>query len=419
MTSPQNHRGRLNGNENVTDPHFLDGAFGGKGQSQKLRIRTITVGLTLGSGSNLQKIAEAGDFLRKTKRQFNDLGYKVQTLRIATEPFFEYGPDWTDKSSLTLIDEMDGLAAEQDIILSIGPIIPGDSYEPDRAKWAVDLVQRTERINFSAHIASAKAGIHSQTIQTSAEIIHALAGAKPGGLGNFSFAALAHIPPGAPFFPAAYNEGKDSFSLGLETPPLLNSVFKKVDNMAQAGAQLKQRMDRELGAVEKTALEIAVQSGWVYGGIDASPAPGPDASIGQAIESLTGKPFGSVSTLHACALITDVLKNLAVKTCGYSGLMLPIIEDEILAKRSDEGMFSVSELLLYSSVCGTGLDVVPLPGDISVDTIASVLGDVAALSHKYHKPLSARLLPIPGQVAGDIVKFDHPILRDSVVMKLV
>ena len=144
-----------------------------------------------------------------------------------------------------------------------------------------------------------------------------------------------------------------------------------------------------------------------------------NASIGQAIESLTGKPFGSVSTLHACALITDVLKNLAVKTCGYSGLMLPIIEDEILAKRSDEGMFSVSELLLYSSVCGTGLDVVPLPGDISVDTIASVLGDVAALSHKYHKPLSARLLPIPGQVAGDIVKFDHPILRDSVVMKLV
>jgi len=117
-------------------------------------------------------------------------------------------------------------------------------------------------------------------------------------------------------------------------------------------------------------------------------------------------------------LITDVLRNLDVKTCGYSGLMLPVIEDEILAKRSDEGRFSLSELLLYSSVCGTGLDVVALPGDVTVDTIARVLGDVAALSHRYHKPLSARLLPIPGKRVGDIVQFDHPILRDSVVMKL-
>lgn len=384
--------------------------------TRDFRIRTITAGIRIGHPSNLGKITEAGKFLKKMETRYTDLGYEVQTRRIATEAFSEYAPYWKEKSSLKFIQEMDALAGEQDVVFNIGPIITGDSYEADRAKWAVDVIQSTNRINFTTHITSDKRGIHYQTIRTSAEIIRALAGAKPGGEGNFNFSATAFVPAGSPFFPAAYHEGEDSFAIGLETPRLLDNVFKNGDGMPEAGSRLKARMESEFGAVEKTALEMAAQSGWLYGGIDSSPAPGPDSSIGRAIETLTGRPFGSASTLQACAIITDVLKNLSVKTCGYSGLMLPVIEDEILAKRAAEGRYGVSELLLYSSVCGTGLDVVPLPGDISVDAIARILGDVAALSNKYHKALSARLFPIPGKAAGDSIQFDHPFLQDSVVM---
>src|SRR5437899_12428326 len=74
---------------------------------------------------------------------------------------------------------------------------------------------------------------------------------------------------------------------------------------------------------------------------------------------LTGVPFGAPSTLAGCAAITDVLKGLRIKMCGYSGLMLPVLEDPVLARRASEGRFSVRDLLLYSSVCGTGPDVVP------------------------------------------------------------
>jgi len=108
---------------------------------------------------------------------------------------------------------------------------------------------------------------------------------------------------------------------------------------------------------------------WNYDGIDTSPAPGLDASIGQAIETLTGKPFGSPTTLSACSIITKVIKNLDVKSCGYSGLMLPVIEDMVLAKRAMEDNYTVEELLLFSSVSGTGLDVIPVAGDISKETI--------------------------------------------------
>ena len=135
-----------------------------------------------------------------------------------------------------------------------------------------------------------------------------------------------------------------------------------------------------------------------------------------AIETLTGVPFGSASTLSACAAITDVIKNLSVKTCGYSGLMLPIMEDPVLARRAAEGRYTLAELLLYSSVCGTGLDVVPIPGDTPVATVTALLSDVAALANKYQKPLSARLFPAPGKQVGDTVSFDNPHLTDAMVM---
>jgi uncharacterized protein (UPF0210 family) len=165
--------------------------------------------------------------------------------------------------------------------------------------------------------------------------------------------------------------------------------------------------------------KLAAAARWQYLGIDTSPAPGLDASIGQAIEVLTKAPFGSASTLSACAAITDVLKSLSLKTCGYSGLMLPIMEDPVLAQRAAEKRFTVSELLLYSSVCGTGLDVVPVPGNTPEAVLRAILTDVAALATKYQKPLSARLFPVPGMDVGETVSFDNPYLTDAVVMPLV
>ena len=157
------------------------------------------------------------------------------------------------------------------------------------------------------------------------------------------------------------------------------------------------------------AFEISKSNGWKYDGLDTSPAPGPDASIGDAIETLTKQPFGGSMTLSACALITDVIKDLDVKMCGYSGLMLPVIEDKTLAVRATEGYYTVQELLLFSSVSGTGLDVIPLPGNTSQQTIEGLFMDVASLSLKYtNKALSARLFLLPNKEVGDVVEFDNP-----------
>jgi hypothetical protein len=98
--------------------------------------------------------------------------------------------------------------------------------------------------------------------------------------------------------------------------------------------------------------------------------------------------------------------------------MLPVLEDPLLAQRAGEGRYSIRDLLLYSSVCGTGLDVVPIAGDTPAPVIAGLLRDVAALAIRLHKPLSARLFLVPGKNAGDLARFTDPLLTDSVVMKV-
>jgi uncharacterized protein (UPF0210 family) len=98
--------------------------------------------------------------------------------------------------------------------------------------------------------------------------------------------------------------------------------------------------------------------------------------------------------------------------------MLPVLEDPVLARRAAESRYTLRELLLYSSVCGTGLDVVPLAGDTPTDVLTSLIGDVAALSAKLHKPLSARLFLIPGKKAGEMAEFNNPFLTSSIIMRV-
>ena len=93
-----------------------------------------------------------------------------------------------------------------------------------------------------------------------------------------------------------------------------------------------------------------------------------------------------------------------------------VLEDSILAKRAAEGHLTVTDLLTFSAVCGTGLDTIPLPGDVSVDSLSAILLDVAALALRLDKPLTARLMPIPGKAAGDPISFDFEYFADSAVM---
>jgi uncharacterized protein (UPF0210 family) len=104
-----------------------------------------------------------------------------------------------------------------------------------------------------------------------------------------------------------------------------------------------------------------------------------------------------------------------VKQIGYAGLMVPVMEDKVMAQRWAENDFNVDSLLAYSAVCGTGLDTIPLPGDVSLDQMKRMYSDVASLALKWNKPLSARLQPVPGKKAGDMTDYKDPYLFNTTI----
>ena len=383
----------------------------------EFRIRTITAGVELANVDDVEQLRTAIEFLGAARERMGEQ-YEVQTIRVATQPFAEYQANWMNTASIDAIQRMDELAVDAGLMFNVGPILTHDVNAPGFGAWAADLIQATSNTSFSSFVASENGGMHHHTIRSAAEAIASIARTSPGGEGNFRFCATAFCPPGTPFFPAAYHGGQRAFSIGLESPLILQAALDGESNPVEFEQAMTSLLNSVLAPVEKLAEEISRETGWRYLGIDTSPAPGLEASIGRVIETVSGAPFGSPSTLAACSSITTVLKGLDVKTCGYSGLMLPVLEDRVLANRAIERRYTVSELLLYSSVCGTGLDVVPLPGDSSEQDLAATIGDVAALALRYKKPLSARLFPIPGMKEGEMVSFENPFLTTSRVMAL-
>ncbi|MGW8249703.1 MAG: DUF711 family protein, partial [Anaerolineales bacterium] len=145
-----------------------------------------------------------------------------------------------------------------------------------------------------------------------------------------------------------------------------------------------------------------------FGGLDFSLAPFPQEglSLGAALESLGLPALGTHGSLAAAAFLADSVDRASFRKAGFSGLMLPVLEDSTLARRAEEGVLSIKDMLLYSAVCGTGLDTIPLPGSTSADELAALLLDVASLAQRLDKPLTARLMPVPGKVASDPTGFD-------------
>lgn len=385
---------------------------------RRFRVRTLTAGTPIASFTDTGAIESTLDFLAAARRRFVEAGYEVQTIRIAVSSLLLDASPKERAEALPGIVALDRLVSARGALLNIGPVFAAGQIDPSLGSWAKQLIRETHATNFSVSVASPARGVHVEAIRMAALVTSALVDAAPDGVGNFRFAAAANVPAGTPFFPVSHHEGTPSLAVGLESANLVTDAFASGGDPTQASERLQALLNAEFRPVEQLARAIAQEGQRRYLGIDSSPAPSADSSIGRALETLTGQKFGDASTLQACAAVTGAIKSLDVETCGYSGLMLPILEDPVLAARAAEGRVSLAKLLLYSTVCGTGLDVVPLPGDTSPEELARIVGDVATLAVRLKKALSARLFPVPGKKAGDAIAFSDPLLGASKVLPL-
>jgi hypothetical protein len=384
-----------------------------------MKIRSITYFCNPGYPLDEKKLRAAGQFASEAKKAFEEAGFVVQTARLATVPFPRLLGEGRIAETLKLAKDLSNALPETGFeYAALGPALP---EAPASYEILPEAIAVSKSIFFSGIVADRRSGISLPAVHACAQVIVRTASIEPNGFANLQFAALANVPPGVPFFPAAYQEGdKPSFSIAVEAADLAVSAFEGAASVEEGRAKLISAIEIYARQIVTAANLLKYRFSLRFEGIDFSLAPFPREaqSIGAAFERLGVARTGLHGSLTAAAILTEAVERADFPHAGFSGLMLPVLEDKVLAWRAAEGTLSVKDLLLYSAVCGTGLDTVPLPGDASPEQISALLLDLAALALRLDKPLTARLMPVPGKKAGDPTGFNFEFFANSRVMAL-
>lgn len=178
----------------------------------------------------------------------------------------------------------------------------------------------------------------------------------------------------------------------------------------QISASLEQVSAGLQESIEQSGLRFSVSQNRFHPGSVPGTGPVPGGSAGCAsfrTEWISG--CGSLSDEH--------VGSGSFSAHRFQRVNDAVLEDQLITQRVAEGLVSIQQLLLYSSVCGTGLDCVPLAGVVTEEEIAAILLDeAAALSVRLKKQLTARLIPVPGKAVGDATQFSFEYFANSCIL---
>jgi uncharacterized protein (UPF0210 family) len=378
-----------------------------------MNLRTLA--MFLPGPPSPEQISFAGRFLTSAVAHFEKRGIEVQTRRVSfAHPFLPSHDIKLSSDALRFFRSLDHACETNQIdFCSLGAV-----REPHDIRTIAKVIVGTARLYAFADVLPVNGEVDPMRIHAAADAVVYVGRESISGLGNFRFSTGFSIKPGCPFFPASYHDGSDPyFTLGTQNSDLLVEAFRGAKSLAEAEQNLQVQLLAALLPVEVAAQEISESTTIAFRGTDTSVVPILDErySYGTAFEHL-GIQIGEAGTLAVCALVTRAIRTLPLSAVGFRGIMLPALEDFGLAKAISAGSLDIHKLLAYSSVCGVGLDTIPLPGSVTSNEIVMVMNDVAALSRALSKPLMARLLPIPNGNCGDLTTLESPYLCNTRIL---
>ncbi|WP_066803417.1 DUF711 family protein [Moraxella oblonga] len=400
------------------------------------KVRTITAFICLSNDkSDWETILNTAKLnCQKVANNLIDNGYIVQSLRLVTNPFGEY----------INTDNID--SAKQDLAYLTNILNKLNKDNPLRLRFAIGEAKTAKEIellpelirdygdlcNACVNIDVDEYGfLDNDKIINSVHVINRIANITPNGQGNFNFTVNFNCNSFIPYFPASYhrNELGNVLVVGLETPDLLVTALNDIRHQKSQLSHAKfmqlgyevmhQALSQHILPINNIVNNTTLTDNYRFIGIDTSAAPSKNCSSMTQLYELLGVPFfGASGTVEVSALLTKVFKSIAVTQVGFSGLMLAVTEDVGLAIGTQRGDFDIHGLLTFSSVCGIGLDTVPIEGDTSPDKIVRIMRDTGTMAYRLNKPLTVRLFPVPNLVKGQITTFESDDLCNCAVMEL-
>jgi uncharacterized protein len=404
---------------------------------ENLDLRTVTLGVNLTDCasddigrfiSNIQRRIStlAGSLVETCEKVSSMYGIPVVNKRIAVSPMAVAGAPFNSSQFVSIAKALDEVAE------SVGvDFIGGFSalVEKGIAKGDASLINaipkamaETQRVCSSINLASTRAGINMDAVLKMGRIIREAAAltADADGLGCAKLCVFANIPQDIPFMAGAYlgiGEADAVINVGVSGPGVVKKAVERALKAApeldlgQLSEVIKKTAYKVTRAGELIGQEVARVLGISFGVVDLSLAPTPNVgdSVGEIFQTLGLPAIGAPGSTAALALINDAVKKggafASSHVGGLSGAFIPVSEDLNIAQAAQDGDLCLEKLEAMTSVCSVGLDMVPLPGDTTADTISAIIADEMAIGVMNKKTTAARLIPVPGKKAGEKAHF--------------
>jgi uncharacterized protein (UPF0210 family) len=393
--------------------------------SRDTRIRAITAGLTAANVEPGALARRLSAFFQHAESSFTRAGYEVHTRRLTLPPAAALAGEtrfsvWNRLQTVTRAAEAAGVR------WTCQPFLADSSAHA--AEWrlaAVETIRRFPR-TFVNFIVADAGGIYRQALPEVAQAITDIAGLTATGFDNFRVGAGCNLNPNTPFFPFSFHEGADGFSLAVE---IIETAIATLESAPEAPLEEKREavvealsaVTREIDAIGR-GIEAATD--FAYKGLDISLAPFPDKrrSLAVLFRLIGLEAPGHAGTMAVTSFFTNILKTVIKRTgaraAGFNGVMFSPLEDTGLAAAGNDRLLTLEKLLGWSTVCGCGIDMVPIAGDVMREEIAALMLDTAAVSTVLRKPLGIRVLPIPGAKVNELTSFNHDFLVNTRIYSL-
>ncbi|MCX8006842.1 MAG: PFL family protein [Coriobacteriia bacterium] len=400
---------------------------------QHFDIRTVTLSLSLTgcAADTVEGVAEriyervtqsAEKLVETCERLAREFGVPIVNTRVAVTPVAEVAPAGAaDLTPIAHALERAAQAVGIDFIGGFSALMHKGIGAADRALVASlpGSLSTTERVCASVSVASTRAGINMDAILLTADAIveTAQATAHRDGVGCAKLVAFCNVVEDNPFMAGAMHgagEPDACVNVGISGPGVVRAVVRSLPDDADLTAvaeAIKATAFKITRAGELIAREAASRLGVQMGIVDLSLAPTPAEgdSVAEVIEAIGVERCGGPGTTTALALLNDAVKKGGAmgtsSTGGLSGAFIPVSEDAGMARAAATGALSLEKLEAMTSVCSVGLDMIAVPGDTPVETLAAIISDACAIGVVNNKTTAARIVPVPHKGPGETAYF--------------
>lgn len=382
-----------------------------------MKIQNVTLGFTLNesdfSDDRLEvKFKAAGESLQQVQDSFLAAGYEVKEVRLALNNFEEWLP--TNDAS-NIVAPLKRLEACLEA-MEVDNCSLGCSSSTSSMLLIPKLLAVSDRFTCSFSVLNA-GGDSPPEYVTCAALARLLIelGCLQQDLNRskcFSFSGAFNVPSDCPFGAVAFHEASKppTVSTALENADLLFLALHAADGMHEASANIISTVRQAVVPLQKVAEDACRDACVAYGGVDLSINSGsaPPESVCAALEYLPPNHFGHDGTLSTLAVVAAALEALNkeedIVTCGFCGICLSVLKDVRLAERAAEEppACTLRDLVSFTAVGGVGLDLVPIPGESSVESLTSIIMDLGSLSLRLHKPMMCRCVYLEERCHFDV-----------------